>query len=122
LELYKGMAPDGGILDYVLGQLSAQVILRKDKFPEGFGQQSRAFMFSQFDRAMKLIDNASKEIADRWWIRIPEKDKLRYDEMMRDARIELTQKGVYSKDMMSLLLKVRCKQEPSRAECVNPAE
>jgi hypothetical protein len=122
LELYKGMAPDGGILDYVLGQLSAQVILKKDKFPAGFGEQSRAFMFSQFDRAMKLIDNASGEIDDKWWIRIPNADKLRYDEMMREARIELTRQGVYNKDMMSLLLKVRCKQEPSRAECVNPVE
>ena len=36
LELYKGMAPDGGILDYVLGQLSAQIILKKDRFPAGW--------------------------------------------------------------------------------------
>ncbi|MCG8393016.1 MAG: DUF6091 family protein [Pseudomonadales bacterium] len=122
LELYKGMAPDGGILDYVLGQLSAQVILRQDKFPEGFGQKSREFMYSQFDRAMRLIDNASSEIDDKWWIRIPDEDKLRYDEMMREARIDLTQKGVYNKNMMSLLLKVRCKEEPSRAECINPVE
>ena len=28
LELYKGMAPDGGLQDYVLGQLSAQIILK----------------------------------------------------------------------------------------------
>ena len=28
LELYKGMQPDGGIIDLVLGQLSAQLILR----------------------------------------------------------------------------------------------
>ena len=122
LELYKGMAPSGGILDYVLGQLSAQVIIRKDRFPDGFGQQSRQFMFGQFDRAMKLIDNSSGEIDDKWWIRIPEADKLRYDEMMREARIALTNDGVYSKDMMSLLRKVRCKEEPSRAECVNPVE
>lgn len=122
LELYKGMGPDGGLQDYVLGQLSAQIILKHEKFPEGFGEKSRAFMFGQFDRAMKLIDNASNEIAERWWIRISKEGKLRYDEMMREARIGLTEKGVYSKDMMSLLLKVRCKQEPSRAECVNPQE
>jgi len=42
--------------------------------------------------------------------------------MMREARIALTNEGVYSKDMMTLLRKVRCKEEPSRAECVNPIE
>ena len=55
-------------------------------------------------------------------MRIPEADKLRYDEMMRDARIALTKEGTYNKDMMSLLRKIRCKHEPSRAECVNPVE
>ena len=122
LELYKGMAPDGGILDYTLGQLSAQIILKKDKFPADYAQQSREFMYGQFDRAMRLIENASNEVDDKWWIRIPDADKLRYDEMMREARVALTKDGVYDKSMMGLLRKVRCKLEPTRAECVNPME
>lgn len=122
LELYKGMQPSGGIVDYVLGQLTAQVIIRKDKFPEGFAQQSRKYMLGQFDRAMRVIENANSEVDKKWWIRIPEADKLKYDEMLREARIALTNDGVYSKDMMTLLRKVRCKEEPSRAECVNPVE
>lgn len=122
LELYKGMAPDGGILNYVLGQLSAQVILRKDRFPEGFGQKSREFMYGQFDRAMKLIDNAASEIDDKWWIPMTEKNRIAYDEMNRQSRIALTKEGIYNKDMMSMLLKVRCKLDGSRAECVNPQE
>jgi solute-binding AdeT-like protein len=122
LELYKGMQPDGGIIDYVLGQLTAQVILKKDKFPDGFADKSRKYMLGQFDRAMKVIENANNEVNKKWWVPIPEADKLRYDEMMREARIELTKDGVYNKDMMSLLRKVRCKEEPSRAECVNPVE
>ncbi len=122
LELYKGMQPDGGIIDYVLGQLTAQVILKKDKFPADFAAQSRKYMLSQFDRAMRVIENANSEVNKKWWIRIPEADKLRYDEMLREARIALTKDGTYSKDMMSLLRKVRCKHEASRAECVNPVE
>ena len=122
LELYKGMAPDGGILNYVLGQLSAQVILRKDRFPEGFAQQSREFMYGQFDRAMKLIDNAASEIDNKWWIPMTEENRQKYDEMNRQSRIALTNEGIYNKDMMSMLLKVRCKLDGSRAECVNPQE
>ena len=79
-------------------------------------------MLSQFDRAMRVIENANSEVNKKWWIRIPEADKLRYDEMLREARIALTKDGTYSKDMMSLLRKVRCKHEASRAECVNPVE
>jgi hypothetical protein len=116
------MQPDGGMIDYVLGQLTAQVILKKDRFPDGFANSSRKYMLGQFDRAMTVIENANNEVDKKWWIRIPEADKLRYDEMMREARIALTNDGVYSKDMMSLLRKVRCKEEPSRAECVNPVE
>ena len=122
LELYKGMQPDGGIVDYVLGQLTAQVILKKDEFPDGFAQKSREYMLGQFDRAMRVIENANSEVDKKWWIRIPEADKLRYDEMMREARIALTKEGVYDKEMMSLLRKVRCKMDASRAECVNPVE
>ncbi|EKF73518.1 hypothetical protein A11A3_13310 [Alcanivorax hongdengensis A-11-3] len=122
LELYKGMQPDGGILKYVLGQLSSQLILRSDRFPPGFAAHSRSFMAGQFDRAMRLIDNANQAVDSKWWINIPQADKLRYDEMMREARIDLTQQGVYNKDMMTLLRKIRCKVEPSRAECVNPTE
>lgn len=122
LELYKGMQPNGGIVDYVLGQLTAQVLLKRDKFPAEFAAQSRKYMLGQFDRAMRVIENANSEVDKKWWVRIPEADKLKYDEMLREARIALTNEGVYNKDMMSLLRKVRCKQDSSRAECVNPTE
>ncbi|MGB1467003.1 MAG: putative solute-binding protein, partial [Alcanivorax nanhaiticus] len=122
LELYKGMQPNGGIVDYVLGQLTAQVLLKRDKFPAEFAAQSRKYMLGQFDRAMRVIENANSEVDKKWWVRIPEADKLKYDEMLREARIALTNDGVYDKNMMSLLRKVRCKQDSSRAECVNPTE
>ncbi len=122
LELYKGMQPDGGIIDLVLGQLSAQLILRKDLFPAGFADQSRKYLAGQFDRAMRIINNADGEVDEKWWINISGAETTRYDEMFRQARIDLANQGVYDKDMMSLLRKVRCKGNPSRAECVNPVE
>ncbi|MDX1804050.1 MAG: putative solute-binding protein [Alcanivorax sp.] len=122
LELYKGMQPDGGILNLVLGQLSAQLIIRKDKFPADFASHARTYLAGQFGRAMHIINNADKEVDKKWWINIPEADKVRYNEMFREARVDLTKQGVYNKDMMTLLRKVRCKEAPSRAECVNPVE
>jgi len=122
LELYKGMQPDGGIIEYVLGQLTLQVLVRKDRFPPGYGDQSRKYMFGQFDRAMRLIENADGEIDKKWWVKIPQADVARYDEMLRESRIALRDEGIYDPDMMSLLRKIRCKLDASRAECVNPQE
>ena len=122
LELYKGMQPNGGIVDYVLGQLTLQIITRQDRFPAGFGQKSREYMVGQFDAAMRIIENSEKAVDQKWWIRIPEADRVRYDEMMRESRIALRDEGVYDADMMRLLRGIRCKLDASRAECVNPQE
>lgn len=122
LELYKGMQPNGGIVDYVLGQLTLQLIMRQDKFPEGFGDQSRKFVLTQFDRSMRVIENANAEVDKKWWINIPQADAVRYDEMLRESRIDLRDQEIYDPEMMTLLRKVRCKLDASRAECVNPQE
>lgn len=122
LELYKGMQPNGGIVDYVLGQLTLQILTRHEMFPAGFGQESRTYMASQFDRAMSIVENAESEVDQKWWIRIPEADRVRYDDMMRESRIALTNEGVYDPDMMRLLIGIRCKLDASRAECVNRQE
>jgi len=122
LELYKGMQPNGGIVDYVLGQLTLQILTRHEMFPAGFGQESRTYMANQFDRAMSIVENAENEVDQKWWIRIPEADRARYDDMMRESRIALTNEGVYDPDMMRLLIGIRCKLDASRAECVNRQE
>lgn len=122
LELYKGLTPNGGIIDYVLGQLVAEVLIKQDRFPAGFAQQSRQWMFGQFDRAMQIIKNAQAEVDPKWWVRIPADNRANYDEMMRQSRIKMTKEGLYDPAMTNLLLKIRCKLDPSRAECTNPLE
>lgn len=122
LELYKGMQPNGGIIKYTLGQLTSQLALRNSKFSDDFAAKSRTWMLGQFDRAMNVINNAQESVDDKWWINIPHKDKLRYDEMLREARISMTKSGIYNKDLMSLLYKVRCKYDPARAECSDTPE
>lgn len=123
LELYKGMKPNGGIVDYVLGQLTLQLITRHEKFPDGYAQQSREYFANKiFDQAMKVVYNAREEVNAKWWINIPEADTARYDQMMRESRISMTRDGIYDAEMMKLLRKIRCKHDASRAECVNPTE
>ena len=48
LELYKGMSPDGGIVDYPLTQLTMQLIGRLDKFPNEVAQLIREASFEAY--------------------------------------------------------------------------
>lgn len=118
LELYRCMGPDGGIVDYTLGQLTMQLVARHEKLPNGFANWSRQYVFENLhERAQAVVDNSYNDVSDDRWIRINEEDTLRYDEMMREARVDLTQQGVYNADMMSLLRNIRCRHDGSRAEC-----
>ena len=122
LELYKGMQPNGGIVKYTLGQLASELVLRNSKFSDDFAAKSRTWFLGQWGRAMKVIDNAQQSIDPKWWINISHKDTLKYNEMLREARISMTKDGLYSEPLMKLLYRVRCKYEPSRAECSDKPE
>jgi hypothetical protein len=122
LELYRGLGNRGGIPDFLLAQVSLQVILRRDRFPDGFGQQSRQYFASQFDRVLAMIKRYEGDVEPRYWMHIPDVDRPRYIAMMRSARIDLTNNGTYDKRMMSLLKKVRCQIDPKNAECTDNQE
>lgn len=122
LELFKGLGAKGGIAQYPLVQVSLQLYLRKDRFPEGFGQKSREYMFTQYEPAMKLVLTAEKEIDKKYWMQIPAADQEKYTQMIRDARIALTNEGIYDKKAMKLLRQVRCNLSPADAECAQNLE
>ena len=122
MELHKGMEPDGGIIDYPLTQLTLQLIGRKDKFPNEVAQLIREEFYKSYDLIMARLRVEFQKVPERWWIDIPEQDKQAYEVMMQDARLVLREQGYYDPRMLTLQRKIRCKLEPSRAECTNPAE
>lgn len=122
LELYKGLEPDGGIINYPLAQISGQLIIWHEKFPKDFGQKSREFHFSNFDRVMKEIDVANKAIDPKWWVEIPDADKDNYEKLMDDVRIEAVKADYWDGEMIKLQRRVRCKFDPARAECAKPRD
>ena len=117
LELYRGLGTKGGIPDFVLAQVFLQVVIRKERFPDGYGQQSRQYLSSQFDRVLAMVQRYESDINPMYWLHIPDADRPRYFAFMRAARIDLTKNGTYDKRMMSLLKKVRCQIEPQSPEC-----
>ena len=109
-------------MNFPLVQLTLQVLIRRDRFSEDFGQKSREYIQSQYPRAMSLIKTAEADIDKKYWMQIPEADKAKHISMMRDSRAALTNDGIYDKRMMSVLKKVRCQLEPTNAECAQSIE
>jgi len=117
MELYKGLKPNGGIIRFPLAQLTMQMIVREDEFPQEFYQASREYAFDQFGKAQDVLERSEQKIPEKLWVEIPKKDKKEYVEMLRQARISLRDKGVYDGKMLSLMSRVRCKVDPAAAEC-----
>lgn len=117
LELYRGLGENGGITDYAFLQLTFQLIIRWDKFPEGFGVESRATSLGNFDSAFDFIQRASDKIDKKYWVKVPKANRDNYDSVLRAARIKLRDEGVYDGTMLKIMRKLRCKEAPARAEC-----
>lgn len=122
LELFKGLGNKGAIAQFPLVQLTLQLIIRQDRFPEGYGQKSREYMYTQLPRSMTLINNAEKAIEKRFWMAIPEADQEKYTLMIRESRIALTNEGIYDKKTMHMLKQIRCQITPADAECSQTLE
>lgn len=122
LELHKGLGTKGAIVNYPILQVTGNIIIRPDKFPAGYGQKSREWIKGELPRAFGILGKMKADIPTKYWMNIPAADKPGYQKMMRDARIDLTKRGVYDKSMMKLLWQFRCKQDPKNFECAMQEE
>ncbi|WP_410209170.1 putative solute-binding protein [Aquirhabdus sp.] len=122
LELYKGMtAPDGtvkgAIVRFPLIQITGVMMMHRGKFPDGVGQLVREFSAMQTPMAYPFITETEQAIEPKYWMDVPAADKAGYIKLMRESRISLTKEGLYDKNMMSFLKKIRCQFDPSNYEC-----
>lgn len=117
LELHKGLGTKGAIINYPLLQVTGNLIIRPEKFPEGYGQKSRDWVKSQLPRANSIIGKMKADIPAKYWMQVPAGDKPGYQKLMRESRINLTKQGIYNKTMMKILWQFRCKNDPKNFEC-----
>ncbi|HIV69354.1 MAG TPA: hypothetical protein H9903_00340 [Candidatus Aquabacterium excrementipullorum] len=122
LELYKGIGTKGGVSSFPLTMLTYQLILKKDKFPEGFGQKSRDYWFANYERVMQVVAKSDKEVPAKLWMEPSPADAERYVVLMRDGRIDMAEKGFYDKKGLKLVKKIRCSVYPEAAECAQDTE
>ena len=121
-EMYKGLGDKGGIMRFNLAQMNGQLILRKDMFPKGFGQHSRKYAYTNFNKALEHVIAAEKGIPEKYWINLPKEKHSEYKEMLRQVRLELRDEGIYDKRMLKILFRLRCKTNPSHYECTEKRE
>jgi hypothetical protein len=121
-ELYKGIGSKGGVSRFPLTILTYQMVIRKDKFPKDFGQHSREHFVASLDQAMTIARKADKDIPEKLWLDPTSAEIDQYVTMMRQGRVLMANKGIYDKQGLKLIKKIRCSIEPSAAECSERTE
>ena len=71
----------------------------------------------QIAQAKQSVCVMEAEIPAKYKLDVSVEDKLRYQKLLRDGRIELTKNGVYDAMMMSVLKRARCIIERTNFEC-----
>ncbi|AMQ87989.1 MULTISPECIES: putative solute-binding protein [Marinobacter] len=122
LELYKGIEPDGGVVDYPLAQLTVQLIAREGVVDGDTAQKAREAAWDMYPQVMNLIKSQEAAIPDEKWIKIPDQDIVGYQEMFRENRLEMRDgvnraPSVYDPRMLKLMANIRCSSNPGAAEC-----
>lgn len=122
LELHKGIGSNGAMVRFPIMILTYQVVFNRNKFPEGFGQASRSYWMTQFDRALQLIRQADASVPPGTWMDLSSENAYKYTLMLRESRIDIAQKGLYDKRGLKVIKKVRCKVNPADPECTTKSE
>lgn len=122
LELHKGMQDKSGkvvgaIIRFPLVQVTGTLIMHRNKFPAGMGPVARELISKQLSPAFAFVDKMEKDIPAKYWMDIRDAEKPGYLKIMREARIQMTKEGYYDREMMRILKKVRCTNNPSHYEC-----
>ncbi|WP_373431886.1 putative solute-binding protein [Acinetobacter sichuanensis] len=117
LEIYKGLGDKGAMFTFPVVNVTADLILKSDQFPLGFGEKSRAWSVQQLPKMFKKIQYMEADIPAKYKLTISKEDQLTYQRLLRDGRIELTKRGIYDVDMMTVLKRARCTVDRTNFEC-----
>ncbi|MFW2083701.1 putative solute-binding protein [Acinetobacter guillouiae] len=117
LEIYKGLGSNGAMFTYPVVNVTADLIIKPEQFPEGFGIKSREWAVKKLPSSFKKIEKMEAEIPAKYKLNVSKDDALRYQKLLREGRIELTKRGVYDPVMMSVLKKARCTVDRTNFEC-----
>lgn len=117
LEIYKGLGNNGAMFTFPVVNVTGDLIIRQEKFPQDFGKNSRTWSLKQLPKTFNIIKRLESEIPAKYKLNVSADDKIRYQKLLRDGRIELTERGIYDPAMMRVLKRARCTVERTNFEC-----
>ncbi|MDO9236843.1 MAG: DUF6091 family protein [Aquabacterium sp.] len=122
LELLKGMGPNGAVSRFPFMIASFQLIIERSKFPSTYADASRQYWLRHFDEVLARTNKAEADIPASAWMDLSAENTPLYAKFLRDTRVELADQGIYNKQGLKLLKRIRCKLNPSDQECSQPTE
>lgn len=121
-ELSKGMGAQGTVVRVPAMFPTLQLVFNPNKFPPAFGDASRQFWLSQFDRQMQNIQRAEASIPAKVWSEVSPEVLAIYVGSLKEGRLMGARQGLYAKRTLNLMKKARCAASPENAECATAAE
>lgn len=123
LELYKGLGDKGAIFRFPLLIAHGAILIRRDKLlPQVPDLDARLLSLQRYalqfiDPYLDMIKRQEAEVPAKYWLDLKQEDNIKYQSMLRQARLTLTMEGIYSAATMNILKRVRCRHEPTNMEC-----
>ena len=117
LEIEKGLGSKGAMLNFPVVNVTADLIVRPERFPAQFGEQSRQWFLQKIPQSFAMVQRLEAAIPNKIKMQLSKEDKEKYQRLLREGRIDLTKQGVYDPGMMRVLKKARCTVERTNFEC-----
>ena len=117
LEIEKGLGSKGAMLNFPVVNVTADLIVRPERFPAQFGEQSRQWFLQKIPQSFAMVQRLEAAIPSKIKMQLSKEDKEKYQRLLREGRIDLTKQGIYDPGMMRVLKKARCTVERTSFEC-----
>ena len=117
LEIEKGLGSKGAMLNFPVVNVTSDLIVRPERFPAQFGEQSRQWFLQKIPQSFAMVQRLEAAIPSKIKMQLSKEDKEKYQRLLREGRIDLTKQGVYDPGMMRVLKKARCTVERTNFEC-----
>lgn len=117
LEISKGLGSTGAMVNFPVVNVTADLIIRDNKFPANFASQSRQWFIKQLPKSFAMVKRLEAEIPAKYKMNLSKEDQVKYQKILREGRMDLTQQGIYDATMMTVLKKARCTIERTNFEC-----
>ena len=78
------------------------------------------YVVSRLSEIHKMVKDAEQEIPGKYWIKTDEKTQMEFDTFSRDIRLALKSENTFDSKALRILWKIRCSEDPGRAECGTP--